>query len=73
MNKLKDGIIVATQVIEAGIDIDAARMVTDIAPYISLVQRFGRVNRAGDASGAVYWVDRPLTSKRRASLAGETS
>ncbi len=57
-------ILVATQVIEAGVDISAALMVTDIAPYSSLVQRVGRVNRAGEYEQArVYWVDRPVSGK----------
>ena len=59
-------IVVATQVIEAGADLDASLMVSDIAPYVSMVQRFGRVNRRGERSGCrIYWVDRPLTAKRR--------
>jgi CRISPR-associated endonuclease/helicase Cas3 len=44
-------IVVATQVIEAGIDIDASLMVSDLAPYASRVQRFGRVNRKGQRAG----------------------
>jgi len=57
-------IVVATQVIEAGIDIDATLMVSDLAPYASMVQRFGRVNRKGERSGCrIYWVDRPLVAK----------
>jgi CRISPR-associated endonuclease/helicase Cas3 len=60
-------IVVATQVIEAGIDLDAHLMVTDIAPYPSMVQRFGRVNRKGERKGCrIYWVDRPLTTKQKA-------
>jgi CRISPR-associated endonuclease/helicase Cas3 len=59
-------IVVATQVIEAGIDLDASLMVTDLAPYVSMVQRFGRVNRKGKRAGCrIYWVDRPLTAKRK--------
>jgi CRISPR-associated endonuclease/helicase Cas3 len=59
-------IVVATQVIEAGIDLDATLMVTDLAPYASMVQRFGRVNRKGERAGCrIYWVDRPLTAKRK--------
>src|SRR5205085_10867548 len=60
-------IVVARQVIEAGIDIDATLMVSDLAPYASMVQRFGRVNRRGERAGcAIYWVDRPVVSKQRA-------
>jgi CRISPR-associated endonuclease/helicase Cas3 len=58
-------IVVATQVIEAGIDVDAALMVTDIAPYASMVQRFGRVNRRGTGAGRIYWVDQPLSAKQK--------
>jgi CRISPR-associated endonuclease/helicase Cas3 len=49
-------IVVATQVIEAGIDVDASLLVTDIAPYASLVQRFGRVNRKGDRAASEIWI-----------------
>ncbi len=59
-------VVVSTQVIEAGIDLDADLLVTDIAPWPSLVQRFGRVNRYGDKpSSQIYWVDRPVTGKRK--------
>ncbi len=58
------GIVVATQVVEAGLDIDADLMITDIAPWPSLVQRFGRVNRRGrPVDGHIYWVGNPLRSK----------
>lgn len=40
-------IVVTTQVIEAGVDIDAAAIVTELCPWPSLVQRAGRLNRAG--------------------------
>ncbi len=64
-------IIVATQVIEAGVDISSRLMITDLAPFQSLVQRFGRCNRNGEfASSQIYWVDRPLTEKS-AKLANE--
>lgn len=42
-----DRIVVATQVIEAGVDISAAVLVTQLAPWASLVQRFGRAARWG--------------------------
>jgi CRISPR-associated endonuclease/helicase Cas3 len=61
------GIVVSTQVIEAGIDIDADLLITDVAPWPSLVQRFGRVNRYGEKPGCrIFWIDRPLTSKSKA-------
>ena len=60
----QDRIIVATQVVEAGVDMSSRLLVTDLAPYASLVQRFGRCNREGkDPEAFVYWVDRPLDSK----------
>jgi len=41
-------IIVATQVIEAGVDLSSAILWTEIAPLACLVQRFGRLNRKGE-------------------------
>ena len=59
-----DRIIVATQVVEAGLDISSCLLVTDIAPYASLVQRFGRCNRRGEFEEArIFWIDRPLLGK----------
>jgi len=55
-----DRIIVATQAIEAGVDISSKVMFTELAPWASLVQRFGRCNRYGDCNegGArIYWID----------------
>lgn len=44
-----DCVIVATQAIEAGVDISARTLITELAPWPSLVQRFGRCNRRGEA------------------------
>ncbi len=52
-----DRIIVATQVVEAGVDISAGAVVTELAPWPSLVQRFGRCARYG-GSGVCLVVDR---------------
>lgn len=49
-------IIVATQVVEAGVDISANILITDLAPWTSLVQRFGRAARYG-GSAQVFVVD----------------
>jgi CRISPR-associated endonuclease/helicase Cas3 len=54
----RDLICVATQAVEAGLDVSARLLVTELAPWSSLVQRFGRCNRYGKQSDAeVIWVD----------------
>ncbi|HKU80885.1 MAG TPA: CRISPR-associated helicase Cas3' [Candidatus Tumulicola sp.] len=51
-------IVVATQAIEAGVDISSKTLITDVAPWSSLVQRFGRCNRGGEESDAsCLWLD----------------
>ena len=40
-------IAVSTQIIEAGVDISSNTLFTEMAPWSSLVQRFGRCNRRG--------------------------
>ena len=52
-------IVVATQAIEAGVDISAAVMFTELAPWSSLVQRFGRANRYANVDGGaeIHWID----------------
>lgn len=52
-------IVVSTQVIEAGVDTSARTLITEAAPFSSIVQRVGRCNRAGEYSDAVVtWLDR---------------
>ncbi|MBI1312673.1 hypothetical protein GC176_15380 [bacterium] len=41
-------IVVATQVVEAGVDLSSAVLWTEIAPLPSIIQRLGRLNRAGE-------------------------
>jgi superfamily II DNA or RNA helicase len=41
----RDLIVVATQVIEVGVNLDFASIITNAAPLASLAQRIGRVNR----------------------------
>lgn len=63
-------IIVATQVVEAGVDISSRLLITDIAPFSSLVQRFGRCNRNGEYEQAeIFWVDRPTAKENLATKA----
>ena len=51
-------IAVATQVVEAGLDISARTMLTQLAPWSSMVQRFGRLNRDGKETEAIaIWAD----------------
>lgn len=40
--------VVATQVVEAGVDLSSAVLWTEIAPLPSIIQRLGRLNRAGE-------------------------
>ncbi|MEP0848060.1 MAG: CRISPR-associated helicase/endonuclease Cas3 [Phycisphaerae bacterium] len=54
-------IVVSTQVIEAGVDVSATTLFTELAPWASLVQRFGRCNRCGEQNeqACVRWIDLP--------------
>lgn len=64
--RLRDGsamdrVVVATQAVEAGIDMTSAVLFTELAPWSSMVQRFGRCNRTGelnaDSGAEIYWID----------------
>ncbi|MFW6080601.1 MAG: CRISPR-associated helicase Cas3' [Desulfosalsimonas sp.] len=54
-------VIIATQAVEAGVDISSATLFTELAPWTSLVQRFGRCNRYGEENesggGEVFWIN----------------
>ena len=50
-------IVISTQVVEAGVDFSAEVLFTELAPWASLVQRFGRCARYAGQTGAVYWMD----------------
>lgn len=62
----ENGIIcISTQVIEAGVDISANTLVTELAPWASLVQRFGRCNRNGtDQDARIFWVPLDTTKEK---------
>ncbi|MGE5487816.1 MAG: DEAD/DEAH box helicase [bacterium] len=58
-------ILVSTQVVEAGVDLSAAVLYTELAPWASLVQRFGRCARYPGESGIVYWLNLDLGSEKQ--------
>ena len=56
------GILIATQAIEAGVDLSARTLFTEVSLWSSMVQRFGRCNRRGEfaaTEAAVRWIDVP--------------
>jgi CRISPR-associated endonuclease/helicase Cas3 len=57
-----DRIVVATQIVEAGVDISATSLFTELAPWACLVQRFGRAARYGGTAN-IFVVDRDITEK----------
>ncbi len=64
-------ICVSTQVVEAGLDISAHRLWTELAPWPSMLQRLGRLNRDGRDSDARAYVFRtPKVEERKRD--GET-
>lgn len=66
-------VVVATQVVEAGLDVSSRLLVTDLAPWPSMIQRFGRCNRRAEHVAAdVYWSD-PGEIARKNALPYELS
>jgi CRISPR-associated endonuclease/helicase Cas3 len=52
------GVIIATQVVEAGVDLDADLLVTELCPWSSFVQRCGRCGRKRTNNAVqIYWLD----------------
>lgn len=75
-----DRIVVATQAVEAGVDVSARLLVTELAPWSSLVQRFGRCNRRGEfpneaaQEAEVIWIDvQPKDDKDELALPYEVA
>jgi CRISPR-associated endonuclease/helicase Cas3 len=60
-----DRIVIATQAVEAGVDVSAQVLITELAPWSSMVQRIGRCNRRGDLNdkAQVIWIDIPNDEK----------
>lgn len=52
------GLVIATQVVEAGVDLDADLLITELCPWSSFVQRCGRCGRTRlDNAVEVIWVN----------------
>jgi len=68
-------IVVSTQVVEAGVDVSARTLFTELAPWASLVQRFGRCNRRGtdNDKAQVFWIDLPAEKKAHNKFAAPYS
>lgn len=52
-------VIVSTQVVEAGVDLSARLLISELCPFSSMVQRLGRCNRDGQEpeGGLAFWID----------------
>ena len=65
-------ICVSTQLVEAGVDVSARRLWSEVAPWPSVIQRLGRLNRDGRLNGiarAWFW-ESPTRPKRGALFIG---
>jgi CRISPR-associated endonuclease/helicase Cas3 len=64
-----DRICVSTQVVEAGVNVSAHDLFSDIAPWTSVVQRAGRCNRFGECDDSkIYWFDVAADGKKESCL-----
>lgn len=52
-------LIVATQTVEAGVDLSVPTLITEVSEWSSLVQRLGRANRYGTTTGRVVLITTP--------------
>lgn len=64
-------IVIATQVLEAGVDVTSETLITEVAPWPSIVQRAGRCNRDGRAGDARLLWTVPIGAKAHLPYAVE--
>lgn len=59
------GILVSTQVVEAGVDLDARKLYTDLSSWASFVQRAGRCGRRGTypTDADIYWINAEILTE----------
>jgi len=70
-------IVIATQVVEAGLDLSAADLLTEVCPMNALVQRAGRCARFKDQQGTVHvfpldWDEKNVCRPYEAGVVAET-
>jgi CRISPR-associated endonuclease/helicase Cas3 len=65
-------IVVATQTVEVGADLDVDALVTEASPFDSLVQRFGRVDRLGRVGSTTSIIVRSKPNHAKGKDAVET-
>lgn len=63
-------IVVSTQVVEAGVDISSSRLWSEVAPWPSVIQRLGRLNREGLQPDARGWFWMPGESGEKDNESG---
>lgn len=64
-------IVIATQVLEAGVDVTSETLITEVAPWPSIVQRAGRCNRDGRAGDARLLWTVPIGAKAHLPYAAD--
>lgn len=64
LNPEVNRILIATQVVEAGVDISASCLLTELAPWPCLVQRFGRAARYGGTAQVIVLDSNPDDDKK---------
>lgn len=68
IKEIKSGkyrIVVSTQIVEAGVDIDFNQVIRDIAPFDSIIQSAGRCNRNSKYQKGIVFIRKLIDSRNR--------